>query len=62
MYAIPTLRTQIVRQDMFLLNPGDEGNELHSAYGTLINTLHAINQQQREMGESWECAVIDRLI
>lgn len=46
----------------FLLNPGDEGNELRSAYGTLINSLHAINQQQREMGESWEHAVIDRLI
>lgn len=40
----------------------DEGNELRSAYGTMINTIHAVNQQQREMGESWECAVIDRLI
>ena len=33
----------------FLLNRGDERNELCLAYGTLINLPHAINQQQREM-------------
>lgn len=28
----------------------------------MINTLKVINQTQREMEESWDAAVIDRLI
>lgn len=47
---------------LFLLDFGDEGNELCFTYGTLINSLHAINQYWREMRESWECALIDKLI
>lgn len=40
----------------------NEGNELRSTRGIMINTVHAINQQQREMGQSWEYTLIDRLI
>lgn len=47
---------------MLWLEAEYEATILHSAYSVLINTLKVINQQRREMEESWDAAVIDRLI